>query len=327
MATTSMAFAHLTDSPPRAGPSRPPSSAMRSSSRPIASRNPFLDSEGMARASQELPASSSSNSISSSNASPFSNLPYLAFGTPQHTGSTVMGSPARAPEEGAGSADTVMDDRVGIQETGGPGVEDLRQAFSIASISQRNSSMPISPAPSPRTRLTTLEEADPRGQTVPAPGTPPQRNSSMAISPAPSPRTRLTTLDEVSPQGQAAPVVVPATPPQLPPRRDRSRSSDRLHSNRDASPGMVEPSSSSSEELEEASRSRIPSYSISTNSPLAGGSVSSQIPMVPGTDYPEPTITPTPGRPLLRDGKLMLMPPSWESCSKCKWQCEARFHE
>jgi hypothetical protein len=316
-----MAFAHPTSSSPQAGPSRPPSSAMRSSSRPVGSRNPFLDSEGMARAPEELPASSSSNSnsISNSSGSPFSSLPYLAFGTPQHTGSTVIGLPARAADEVAGGADTVMNDRAGTQETGGPGLYDLRQAFSTASISQRNSSMPISPTPSPRTRLTTLDEGgSPSQAIIPLPGTPPRRNSSMAISPAPSPRTRLATLDEVDSQGQTAPVPIPATPPQLPRRRPRSRSSDRLHSNRDPSPGMIDPSSSSSDEPDQVVEARAPTYSTSNDPPHNGGSSSFSIPMVPGTDYPEPTVTPTPGRPLLRDGKLMLMPPSWESCSKCE---------
>ncbi|CAO1630036.1 unnamed protein product [Sympodiomycopsis kandeliae] len=33
--------------------------------------------------------------------------------------------------------------------------------------------------------------------------------------------------------------------------------------------------------------------------------------------YPEPTKIPTPGRPLLRDGRILIMPPTWETCSKC----------
>lgn len=310
-----MAFSPFSGSPPQGGPSRPPSSAMRSSSRPMGSRNPFLDSVDTARAPQEFPASSSSTSNSNSIGSPFSSLPYLGFGPPQHTGSTVMGS-AAAAAEGSGSADTVMNDRVGVQETGGPGVEGLREAFSIASISQRNSSMPISPAPSPRTRLATLNEADSQDQAVLPPGTPPQRHSSMGLSPAPSPRIHLATLDEGDFRGRAVPA--PATPPQLPRRRPRSNSSDRLHSNRDDSPGIGDPSSRSSEELDEPDRAQVPAYTSSSVTPNDGGSFSSHIPMVPGTDYPEPTIIPTPGRPLLRDGKLMLMPPSWESCSKCK---------
>lgn len=41
-----------------------------------------------------------------------------------------------------------------------------------------------------------------------------------------------------------------------------------------------------------------------------------------GLDYPEPTSgSPVPGRPHLRDGKLLVMPPTWEGCSKCEYQC------
>lgn len=41
-----------------------------------------------------------------------------------------------------------------------------------------------------------------------------------------------------------------------------------------------------------------------------------------GSDYPEPTSgSPVPGRPHLRDGKLLVMPPTWEGCSKCEYRC------
>lgn len=51
----------------------------------------------------------------------------------------------------------------------------------------------------------------------------------------------------------------------------------------------------------------------------SGSNSTSAVPLVPGTDYPEPTSVPTPGRPLLRDGKLLVMPPTWENCPKCEW--------
>ncbi|CAO1619292.1 unnamed protein product [Parajaminaea phylloscopi] len=33
--------------------------------------------------------------------------------------------------------------------------------------------------------------------------------------------------------------------------------------------------------------------------------------------YPEPTSVPTPERPLLRDGRLLVMPPTWDGCDEC----------
>lgn len=47
-----------------------------------------------------------------------------------------------------------------------------------------------------------------------------------------------------------------------------------------------------------------------------------------GSDYPEPTSgSPVPGRPHLRDGKLLVMPPTWEGCSKCESAYVFSLHE
>lgn len=62
--------------------------------------------------------------------------------------------------------------------------------------------------------------------------------------------------------------------------------------------------------------------SSSTSQPVAAGLTSSQpqaqsgAPVLPAFS---PTTTPIPGRPLLRNGLILVMPPTWDGCDACKY--------
>lgn len=82
-------------------------------------------------------------------------------------------------------------------------------------------------------------------------------------------------------------------------------------------PGQFNRMSSSSVSMGSPSSSRT-SPVVPSMSRRSSGQGGPRIPTVAGTDYPEPSSTVTPGRPLLRAGKLLVMPPTWEGCSKCE---------
>lgn len=56
----------------------------------------------------------------------------------------------------------------------------------------------------------------------------------------------------------------------------------------------------------------------SNRNATASTSTSTSVSTATATETYEPTSVPTPGRPLLRNGtQILVMPPTWESCSKC----------